>query len=573
MLLSTYNYLLNNKMKKFFLMFFLLLVKLATAQQSELSALVDKLQASCSKVETANKTYEQEIKLLEYSSIRYSFTEIDQKGNRTSYSYDFNFADLDAYAVREVTQKDIILVVLAVKNKQKLVKGSKNGEALAYDNELSIHARNVDHAREMLDIIKKCIPLGEKITNGKLKISGYEELVAWLTAHVKDASVGAKSITQNIRPDNFVGSFVLTQVESDGKTSKQTEYTFNLADINLNTINFKVSGNRFGVGFDMTQKLKSIRVFENGQSKSFADDLLIYTSSVEEARDIKTVLNMAVPLAEAKVKSDLPIFKTEQDGLANLATWIKDLKINDKAFTQTINSNCLASLIITEQTASSATKNSFDFNWMDINPNLVQIKTSGERMTLEMTALEKKKLLVNSKNGKFEGYDSDVSIYVENFETGRRLRHAVGKVIEGCKSNYKEPFTNAPNSILEWLKANVGEVAVEQASKKQTWEAVEDGNDNKVKLTNIEIKSSSSVQEVYEFNLGDINPTSINYEIKGKWLYVTFETNFKNKIIKAYKDGKIQPYVYSLDIAMKDVESARGAIAALKKLAENFKGK
>lgn len=560
-------------MKQNFLLVFLLLAKLAAAQQSELSALIDKLQASCSKVETANKTYEQEIKLLEYSSIRYSFTEIDQKGNRTSYSYDLNFADLDAYAVREVTQKDIILVVLAVKNKQKLVKGSKNGEALAYDNELSIHARNVDHAREILDIIKKCIPLGEKITNGKLKLSGYEEMAAWLTAHVKDASVGVKSITQNIRPDNFVGSFVLTQVESDGKTSKQTEYSFNLADINLNTINFKVSGNRFGVGFDMMQKLKSIRVFENGKSKSFTDDLLIYTSSVDEARDIKTVLNMAVPLAEAKVKSNLPILKNEQEGLANLATWIKDVKINDKAFTQTINTNCLASLVITEQTASSATKNSFDFNWMDINPNLVQIKTSGERMTLEMTALEKKKLLVNSKNGKFEGYDSDVSIYVENFEIGRRLRHAVGKVIEGCKSNYKEPFANTPNSMLEWLKTNVGEVTVEQASKKQTWEAAEEGNDNKVKLTNIEIKSSSSVQEVYEFNLADINPMSVTYEIKGKWLYVTFETNFKNKIIKAYKDGKIQPYVYSLDIAMKDIESARSAIAALKKLAENFKGK
>ncbi len=194
-------------------------------------------------------------------------------------------------------------------------------------------------------------------------------------------------------------------------------------------------------------------------------------------------------------------------------------------------------------------------------------------MTLEMTALEKKKLLLNSKNDKFEGYDSDLTIYVENFETARRLRHAVGKVIDGCKLGYKEPFANTTNSMLEWLKANVGEVTIEQTSKKQTWETAEEGNDNKVKLTNIEIKSSSSVQEVYEFNLGDINPMSVTYEIKGKWLYITFETNFKNKIIKAYKDGKIQPYVYSLDIAMTDIESARGAIAALKKLAETFKGK
>lgn len=119
----------------------------------------------------------------------------------------------------------------------------------------------------------------------------------------------------------------------------------------------------------------------------------------------------------------------------------------------------------------------------------------------------------------------------------------------------------------------MGEVTVEQMTKKQSMERAEEGNDNKLKLTQVEVKSNNSVQEIFEFNLSDINPTTINYEVKGKWLYVTFETNFKNKIIKAYKDGKIQPYVYSIDLVMKDVETARATLSALKKLAENFKGK
>ena len=41
------------------------------------------------------------------------------------------------------------------------------------------------------------------------------------------------------------------------------------------------------------------------------------------------------------------------------------------------------------------------------------------------------------------------------------------------------------------------------------------------------------------------------------WLFVKMETNFKSKIIKAYKDGKIQPYAYSISIPMKDIETAR----------------
>jgi hypothetical protein len=123
------------------------------------------------------------------------------------------------------------------------------------------------------------------------------------------------------------------------------------------------------------------------------------------------------------------------------------------------------------------------------------------------------------------------------------------------------------------MKETVAEVTVEQTTRKQSFELAEEGNGNKIKLTTVEIKASSSVEEVFEFNLSDIDPRSIDFEAKGKWLTVKLETNFKNKIIKAYKAGKIQPYVSSLEISMKDVEKARGMIAALKKCAEALKGK
>ncbi|MGC4022383.1 MAG: hypothetical protein QM734_10755 [Cyclobacteriaceae bacterium] len=50
--------------------------------QDDLNSIVSKLQSTFSKVETASKTFEQEIKLLEYSSIRYAFDEIDLKGTK-----------------------------------------------------------------------------------------------------------------------------------------------------------------------------------------------------------------------------------------------------------------------------------------------------------------------------------------------------------------------------------------------------------------------------------------------------------------------------------------------------------
>ena len=55
------------------------------------------------------------------SPTTHRFDEIDQKGNRVAYAYEFNLADIDPYAVREQTQKDAIYSVLAVRNKQKLI--------------------------------------------------------------------------------------------------------------------------------------------------------------------------------------------------------------------------------------------------------------------------------------------------------------------------------------------------------------------------------------------------------------------------------------------------------------------
>ena len=545
----------------------------AFGQQKELEDLVAKLQVSCSKVETASKTFEQEIKVVSYSSIQYSFNEVDQKGNKTSYTYHFNFADVDIYAAREVTQKDIILVVLSVKNKQKLVKGIKNGEPLAYDNEVNIHARNVDHAREMLDIIKKCIPLEEKITASKLKLNGYQEMVTWLIDHVVNVAVGTKSINQSMRPGSYIGSLQLTQIENDGKSSQQEEFGFNLADINLNTVNFKVSGNRFGISFEMMQRIKSVKVTRDAKPRPFTDEVLIYTNNVDDARDIRTALTMVVPLAVNKVKAELPNFKSKEEALDQIFSLVKEVKLGDKTFGQASTMKCLTEITVTEQTTSATTKNKFEFNWMDINPTGIQVKTSGEKMTLELPVVDKKKLIMRSKNEKFEAYDNDLAILVEDYEGARRLKNSIEKTIDGCKSTYKDPFSASNDAIINWLQTSMGEVTVEQMTKKQSMERAEEGNDNKLKLTQVEVKSNNSVQEIFEFNLSDINPTTINYEVKGKWLYVTFETNFKNKIIKAYKDGKIQPYVYSIDLVMKDVETARATLSALKKLAENFKGK
>jgi hypothetical protein len=537
----------------------------SSGQTDELKKLVETLQGTFTKVESATKTYDQEIKLVEYSTMNYTFNQTDQKGIRTTYSSDFNLADIDPYAVRQETQKDIIYVVLTAKNKQKLIKTIKNGQTEPYDDELRLHAKDIDHARVILDLIKKAIPLGEKITAGKLKLSGYETMRQWLEDNVKNVGYGNKSIEQKITGQQYPGSVRLLQIESDGKVAHQNEFVFNLADINVNGLVYKISGNSFSLQLDMLDRLKSVGVKRDGVTKNFDDGVTIYTNGVDEARDLKTVLSLIVPLAQAKVKSDLPSPKNADECLNALAGFVKDVKINNKTFAQSLAPACISKLSSVEQSANTTVRNTFEFNWMDINPNTYRLLVSGEKMQIELPAVDKKKVVNHVKDDKPAGYENEATILVEDMEAGRRLRYLIGKTIDFCKTNYKDPFPNDPPALANWLKEQVTDVTVEQVSQKQSLEFVEEGNLNKLKLTAVEIKSSSSVEEIFEFNISDINPNSVDLEIKGKWLYLKFETNFKNKIIKAYKAGKIQPYVYSVALAMKDLETARGIIGGLKK--------
>lgn len=545
----------------------------AGAQADEFNGTIQKLQGTLSRVNTGSKTYDQEIKPLQYGAVRYGVEETDAKGAKISYAYEFNLADVDPYAVRQETQKDVILVSMTVRNKQKLVKVYKNNEVQSYDEQVQIRAKDVDNAREIVDLLKKSIPPAEKMMAGKLKLSGYEEMVNWLVNNVKNVELGTKSYKQTISKGDYVGSLKFTQIETDAKGATEGQFSFNLADINLNSVTFKISGNKFAVDFETVQKLKTISATKAGKTVPFVYGIAINTNNVDEARDIKTVLGLVVPLAIEKVKGDNPKANTTDEASAAIKAMVKDVKTSDKVLTQSIESKCITTITQTNQTSNSTEKNVYTFNWMDINPNILQIQASGDKMFVEATALDKKAVIMHFKNDKFDGYENEVKLYTENMEIARRLKFTADKAIEKCKTAYKDPFAPNANDAFKWLKDNIGEVALEEASIKQTFEAATTDSNNKVKYTRISVKGNTSAEEVFEFNFADINPATVEVQVKGKWLYVKFETNFKAKIINAYKDGKIQPYATGVEFAVKDVETARGVIAALKKCIDNFKAK
>jgi hypothetical protein len=345
-----------------------------------------------------------------------------------------------------------------------------------------------------------------------------------------------------------VGTLVFKEVTTDTKGASEETYAFNLADLNLNSINFKVTGNRFAINVETIKKDKYVAVRKNGEVKPYVSEITINTNNVDEARDIKTILTLAVPLAVEKVKADLPAINNEKDGLQLIKGQVTDLKVGTKQITQQMVAECLCKLTQTESDAKSTESNVYQFNWMDFNPVTSQIDVSGDKLFIELQATDKKKMVMHTKNDKFDGYETSVKLFLADVESARRLKAAVDKSIEKCKAQYKEPFGNDAASAIAWLKNNIKEVTLEQETHKQSLESVEEGKLEKLKFTNRELNpKGTGAEEIYEFSLKDVNPLSIQVETKGKWLVVTFEADFKNKIFNYYKDGKIQPYASKIE--------------------------
>lgn len=538
-------------------------------QSDELAAMTSELQAATGTVQTAAIRYESKISFIEPAGIRYSFDEIDRRGKKTNHVYEFNVADIDPYAIREQTQRDVIYVILAVKNKQKLVKVYKNFEIQPYQDQVSFYARDIESAKQIGDIVRKGIPAAEKVMAGRLNLAGYNDMLDWLSKNVNNVALGRISYTQTLAGAGMPGSLRFTKITEDGRTSAEETFTFNLADINPYSISFNIAGNQFGINFETLQKAKHISMRRNAEARPFVNAITINTNNVDEARDLKTVLTMLIPLAGEQVNAGMPAINSDSNAVALISSLTTDITFGPRQISQTIEPRCMAEMTQVERDPRITEKNDFRFNWMDVNPNASLINTAGERLFINIRIADGKKLIMSSKNNKFSGYDNSVRLYMPDIESARRAKFAIDKAIEKCKAAYRAPFDDNSISAISWLVNNIKDVSVEEVTIAQKLESVEQGNVNKLKLTKRESNPrGTGSEDVFEFNLSDINPMSIDVAARGRWLYVVMVTEFNGRVIKVYRNGKILPYANRIEFAVNDADISRNVINALKDAAK-----
>jgi len=131
------------------------ILNVGRAQQMQIDSLTNALNESIKTVQTSKYIYEQKIESPQSCILKYSVTNIDNKGKTTNNVYELNIADIDPNIVRQQTSGDMIYVQIVMDKNQKMIKVSKNGKLQPYISSIKIIAEDINNARHLRDLIKK----------------------------------------------------------------------------------------------------------------------------------------------------------------------------------------------------------------------------------------------------------------------------------------------------------------------------------------------------------------------------------------------------------------------------------
>lgn len=243
-----------------------------------------------------------------------------------------------------------------------------------------------------------------------------------------------------------------------------------------------------------------------------------------------------------------------------LTQYITDVTLKDVLYKQTFqgkNGSCIVSIKILN--SDKQDEEEYEFNLSDLNEYKIDLKASKQSLKVECETKGSKNVIRVYENGKVKKYTDSFEFYANDVETGKLIVAELKEQVKLCsdaQNDLSSILGNSPdlNSAIEYLKANVKTVEVNGISKEQTFNVDNDYS----ALCTIDITDKTENENIkYSFNAADINLSSIDFETKNEFVFVTAQTKGKTKLIEVFENGEKENYTNSIDFFVEDIEESR----------------
>ncbi len=443
----------------------LLLVNAQGNLKDNLAALKGKI----GEVKIDKTTYNQSLDIIneETGKLVYTSTVVDEKGKSSKEVYEFFLSDIDKNTVIRKPSGKKMLVSLTTINGLRVIKHLKEDKLDGYISSFEILVAGSDEATSLINLITSCIPL-VKPTDRNWNTA--TDALNWIKDNLGQVSTSTGNVSQTFAFDpqkNYLVSYTSKKTDSKGVATEEN-YDFNLLDINKNDIKVKVNGTNLFVSLNTTGNERFIKYKKNGALQSYASDLEILATDIEQARNIISALTVGI----SKSKAQYPEFQNVKQALDYITANITKVDVDSKSVAQklefTDSKGIKASFLSTEPDSKGKNIESlYEFYLNDIEDNSVTCKVSGKRVVILFNTKNKQKFIRYSKDNTVQNYQYDMEIQSDNLETARCIIEALKYALKNNKPA-PESFANM-TAAIDFLKNNLGDIKAGTDQYKQTF--------------------------------------------------------------------------------------------------------
>lgn len=515
----------------------------------------DWLSKNISEVNTGTDQYAQAITYDAAKPYLLTYTQTKTDSKAVTFTYDFNIDDINKNAISIAVSGNTIKVKLGTKGNQRLIKVLKNNEIQSYDIDIEILFDDLDKARNTINALNVAISKTKPtVPTFKSSNEALDKMNGWLAT----SSIGLNKYTQTIafeptNPDKYIFSINTTDAKAKVDENKYELYIF---DIDANIVNVGTSGKDAQITISTKNKLKYIKTFKNNNQQSYDNEMTLHAPDIESAR----MAAEAVRFIVGKLVYEPDAYKSITEALS----WLKDGVYSGISGTSQIDQK--VEYVATEpyyttftskltDSKGVAKEESYSFYPYTLDAKLCKVSVSGKNVTLEIKSKEKTKFIKASKNGEVQNYTGNFEIEFADAFDAREALASLTYIIDKSTTKTKAwtDKTSAANFVINALKdLSVG--------KRQVKQKLETTGGDQCKLTynitNVDEKGIST-EEIFEFNLLDINKTKSVIGVDGKSITLKLEIKNQDKLVKYYKASKLQNYASSVEFVFDDYDMAR----------------
>ena len=486
----------------------------------------------------------------------------DQAGVSTEEKYEFNILDINKKELTVKVSGTQLSVLVENNGNNRYIKYSKNNEQQNFDNAFEILAEDIDQARNIIMAFSTAI---EKSKPAMPDFSSLEKSFDFITKNIIDPTLEKKNIIQKIDFGQGNGTrtiFTFSQPDSKGKTIEE-QYEFYLNDLEVNSLNFKVSGGKITIVLIPKNNTKFIKYYKDNIQLDFQNEAGILTSDIETTRELIEAFKTAIKNSQTEPAA----WKNIDEAIAYLTNTITGETIGSEIYKlnfSSIANDPLNVKYVLDKTDSKGLKveQSFEFYPYMLDPGTVKIASSGKFLTVSVIGKNKKSYIKVFKEGIQQSFDDGITIMAFDAKQAQDIAEAIKYIINNVKT--ENMVWNDKESAMKFITENVVDL---KSGKIEVKQKIEFTDPCKITFT---ISSSDdkgkTTDEIYEFALTDINKQIVDYNVSGKNVLITLTCKNKEKLVKAYKNGVQMAWGTSVKIETNDVETAKNIAEAFKTL-------